>query len=94
MHSVDIESREGQDVAIIGRLERVEDGAVVLKCAGREVRVKHQDIGSYKAGIVRVCGIVEDGVVVEKSVCSIGSEFDIETYGRLVNAAAKYQDIF
>ncbi|AFN83341.1 hypothetical protein EROM_070900 [Encephalitozoon romaleae SJ-2008] len=94
MHPLDVENYEGQDVTIIGRFESVEDGVVILKCMDKEIQVRHRSIESYKTGIVRVNGIVENGVVVENSVFPIGNEFDMETYGRFVAVAAKYQDLF
>lgn len=94
MYPVDVENCEGQDVVVIGRLGSVEDGMVILKYMDREVQVRHRNIESYKAGMVRVSGIVENGVVVENNVYPIGNEFDMETYGRFVAVAAKYQDLF
>ncbi|KMV65819.1 replication protein A subunit RPA3-like protein [Encephalitozoon cuniculi EcunIII-L] len=94
MYSVDVENCEGQDVVVIGRLERVEDGVVVLKCMGREVQVRHQGVELYRPGLVRVCGTVENGVLVESSVRPVGGEFDMEVYGRFVAIAAKYPDLF
>ncbi|ADM11853.1 uncharacterized protein Eint_070900 [Encephalitozoon intestinalis ATCC 50506] len=94
MHSLDPRNCEGQTVVVIGRLERVEDGIVVLKCMEREIQVKHQDVGLYKSGLVRVSGVVEDGVLVENSVHPVGNGFDMETYCRFVDVAAKYPDLF
>lgn len=94
MYSQDVKDREGQDAVVIGRFERVEDGVVVLNCMGTEVQVRHCNVESYKPGLVRVCGLVENGVLVESSVHPIEGDFDLATYKRFVAAASRYPGLF
>ncbi|KAH9411126.1 hypothetical protein HK407_08g12700 [Ordospora pajunii] len=94
MYLEDVTGHEGESVSVVGKFERLEDGAVVLRCINREVYVRHSNIDSYRSGFVLVCGTVENGMLNESSVHPIGGEFDIDMYHRFINVASKYPGMF
>lgn len=94
MYSLGIGGRDGEEVSVIGQFHRLEDSTLVLRCMDREIPVRHKGLEQYKTGVVRVRGVVEDGVLVEDSVHPIGTEFDFGTYTRFVDVASRYPNLF
>lgn len=91
---MDISNHEGGEVSVIGRFDRLEGDVLVLRCMDKEIQIKHTGLDPYKAGVVRVVGVVENGVLAEGSVNPIGDEFDFGVYSRFVNVASKYANLF
>ncbi|KAM0672179.1 putative subunit RPA3 of replication protein A [Ordospora colligata] len=94
MYFEDVAGHEGEAASVIGKFERLEDGAIVLKFKDKEVYVKHSNVDSYRSGFVLVCGTIENGMLKESSVHPIGSEFDADMYHRFINVASKYPGMF
>jgi len=94
MYLTDINNHEGEEVIVIGKFDRLEDNVLILKCMNNEIQIKHAGLDSYKTGLVRVSGIVENGILIENSIYPIGDEFDFNIYSRFVNVASKYPNLF
>lgn len=85
---------EGKEVCVIGKIEKIENDIVFLRVKDKEVLVKHNGLDSYKTNIVRVKGVVENGILQESSVYKIPDDFNLEYFNRFVAVNMKLDTIF
>lgn len=85
---------ENKEVCVIGKIEKIENDLVFLKVNKREVLVRHNGLDSYKTAMVRVKGVVENGILQETSVSKIPDNFNLEYFNRFVAVNLKLENIF
>jgi hypothetical protein len=86
--------QEGKEVCVVGKLEKVEQDIVFLRVGKKEVLVKHNGLDSYKTNIVRVKGVVENGILQESTVYKLSDDFDLEYFNRFVAVNKNFSEIF
>ncbi|KAK6089160.1 hypothetical protein P3W45_001859 [Vairimorpha bombi] len=85
---------ENKDVSVIGKVEKIDNDIVFLRSGNSEIMVKHNGLDSYKTNLVRVRGVVENGILVEHVVHRIPEDFDMNLYTRFVGINTKFSSIF
>lgn len=85
---------EGKEVCVIGKIEKIENDIVFLRVKEKEVLVKHNGLDSYKTKMVRVRGVVENGILQESSVNKIPDGFNLEYFNRFVAINMNLGNIF
>ncbi|WUR04811.1 replication protein A 14 kDa subunit [Vairimorpha necatrix] len=85
---------ENKNVSIIGEIEKIDNDIIFIRSGNKEIMVKHNGLDSYKTKIVRIKGIVENGILNEQVVNKISEGFDLKLYERFVEINSKFPSIF
>lgn len=87
--------QKGENVAVVGKIARVEGAVVYITINNQEIPVKSKNISSYVSGAVVVTGFVDaQGYIIEEKVECIDEDFDTKFYSDFVDVSKKVKELF